>query len=241
MKSRTDENGSKNGLWNELELLEKDVRNKIGAFPVTKVSQAARWIERTDDLQKRYDALQEEANERLREGRLLSNPTASFEEEQPNSTFNGGESRFDVPTVRGGKARGRECRAEYIAQQAKSGKPLTRVRGALYRNSGGIITGIAYAKVRKNEWFLGLPAGEFKEAVLLCEATDGKVQPIHLTESFLEKYGKRLSVSSQYNQAKFNVQRRAGRYNLVVTGIGDVDLTDYATAEPLVCPHTKYV
>lgn len=203
---------------------------------------AARWVERTDDLQKRRDSLGKEACERLREGKALLNSAALVEDQQPEAepSPDHDEVLSGNSFLRGGKARGRECRAAYVAQQAKLAKPLTRVRGALYKNSNGLVVGIAYAKVRKNEWFLGLPAGQFKEAVLLCEANDAKIQPIHLTESFIEKYGKRLSVSSQYNQAKFNVQLRSGRYNLVVNGIGDVDLTDYVAGEPLICPHLVY-
>jgi len=227
--------------WGDLESLEKEVRKEIGVFHVTKVTQAARWLERTDDLQKKHAALQNELGERLREGRSLLKPIVSVNGQKFESALEAKESEFEALGAGGGKARGRECRAAFVAQQARDGKPLTRVRGALYKNRGGATVGIAYAMVRKNEWFLGLPAGEFKEAVLLCEATGGKIQPIHLPETFIEKYGKRLSVSSQYNQAKFSVQFRAGRYNLVVNGIGDVDLTDYVVGQPFVCPRTEYI
>lgn len=128
-----------------------------------------------------------------------------------------------------------------MTQQANNGKPLTRVRGALYRNGSGGIVGIAYAMGSKNTWFLGLPAGEFKEAVLLCEATGNKVQAIHLPQSFIERFGKRLPVSSQFNQAKFNVLHRAGRYYLALKGSGDEDLSDYVVGQPFICPRTEYV
>ena len=49
-----------------------------------------------------------------------------------------------------------------------------------------------------------------------------------------------MSVSRQYNQAKFIVQRRTGRYYLVVNGIGDVDLTENALEAPLVCPQVEF-
>jgi len=234
-------NGSDSENWNDLESLEKKVRKEIGAFHVTKISQAARWLERTDDLQTRHNALQNELSERLREGNLLLDRTATVNEQSPESTTEAGESASEILGARGGKARGRECRAAYVTQQVKNGKPLTRVRGALYRNGNGVIVGIAYAMASKNTWFLGLPAGEFKEAVLLCEATGNKVQAIHLPESFIEKFGKRLPVSVQYNQAKFNVLYRAGRYYLSLKGSGDEDLSDYIVGQPFICPRTEYV
>ena len=241
MKQKLAADGSEVESWNDLELLEKEVRKKIGVLHVAKVSQAARWIERADNLRKRNDALYKALSERLREGRLLLDPTEATNEQRTISTLEAEESEFEAPSVKGGKARGRECRAAFATQQAKNGTPLTRVRGALYKNGGGVSVGIAYAMVRKNEWSLGLPASQFKEAVLLCEAAGGKIQPINLPESFIEKYGKRLSVSSKYNQAKFTVQYRAGRYNLVVPGIGDVDLTDCVAGQPFVCEHTEFV
>jgi hypothetical protein len=238
MNDNKSENGTGANVWSGLGSLEQEIRRGIGAFALNRLSQAARWLERADDLQKRRESLNKEACERLREGKTLLSST-TIEHEQPESEpLPNLEGVYPGnPVLRGGKARGRECRAAYVAQQAKQAKPLARVRGALYRNSHGLVVGIAYAKVRKNEWFLGLPAGQFKEAVLLCEANEAKVQPIRLTESFIEKYGNRLSVSSQYNQAKFNVQLRAGRYYLAVNGIGDVDLTDSVDGGAFVCPH----
>ena len=204
------------------------------------MSQAARWIERTDSLQRKREAVENELHERLREGRMLLNPAAQSDD-LTEPLREADASEHQEASVKGGKARGRECRAAFVAQQSTLGKLLTRVRGQLYKNERGIMVGIAYAMVRKNEWFLGLPAGEFKEAVLLCELTAGKIQAIHLPERFIEQNGKRLSVSSQHNQTKFIVQYRAGRYNLVVKGIGDVDLTEYITGDPFLCPHTDYM
>jgi len=241
MKSKTTSKGCEGEGWSDLELLEKEVRKEIGAFQVTKVSQAARWLERTDDLQKRRATLQSELSDRLREGRLLLNPTATDSHQRLEPTVEGDKPESENLGARGGKARGRECRAAYVTQQGKNGKPLTRVRGALYRNGNGIIVGIAYAMATKNAWFLGLPAGEFREAVLLCEAMENKIQAIHLPESFIEKFGKRLPVSTQYNQAKFNVQYRAGRYYLSLKGSGDEDLSDHVAGQPFICPRTEYI
>jgi hypothetical protein len=240
MHARAIEKGDEPEIWNQLERLEREFRGEIGAFALTKLSQAVRWLERTDDLRKRYAALRTEAHDRLKEGKtiLTASPIADQRSAFPVTKHE--ELRLENSPSRGGKARGRECRAAWLAQKAKDGKPLTRVRGALYRDGNGLVVGIPYAMVRKNEWFLGLPAGQFSEAVLLCESDNDKVQAIHLTQSFIEKYEKRLSVSSQYNQTKFVVQRRAGRYYLVVSGVGDVDLTNYLTGEPMVCPRIAF-
>ncbi len=241
MKSKITSNGSEGESWSHLDSLEKEIRKEIGAFQVSKVSQAARWLERSDDLQKRHGVLRNELSDRLREGRLLLNPIATVSDQRPGLTAEADGSDSANIGAKGGKARGRECRAAYVTQQAENGKPFTRVRGALYRNGNGVIVGIAYAMASKNAWFLGLPAGAFKEAILLCEAMGNKIQPIHLPESFIEKYGRRLPVSTQYNQAKFNVQYRAGRYYLSLKGSGDEDLTDYVAGQPFICPRTEYL
>lgn len=220
--------------WSELESLEKQIRKEIGNFVQKKFSHAARWVERAHDLKSRNAALQIELGERIREAKNLLSDADFAEQQQTAPVINPEPSVFK--SARGGKARGRECRAAYVAHQANQNHPLTRVRGALYRNGEGLVIGIAYAKVRKNEWFLGLPAGQFREAVLLCELNNAKIQPIHLNESFIEKFGKRLSVSSQFNQVKFNVLFRNNRYYLVVSGHGDEDLTNYLAGQPIDCP-----
>lgn len=217
------------------------MRKEIGTYRGTRFSQAARWLERTDDLQRRRDALQHELSERLHNGELLLNSSVATNEGRPEPVPGSEGSESEAAGGKGGKARGRECRAMYVTQQAKDAKPLARVRGALYRNGNGVIVGIAYAMASKNTWFLGLPAGEFKEAVLLCEAAGNKIQAIHLPQSFIEKFGKRLPVSTQFNQAKFNVLHRAGRYYLALKGSGDEDLTDYLAGQPFICPRTEYV
>jgi hypothetical protein len=211
--------------WSELQLLEKKVRQKIGAFALNKdpkLSQATRWVERAENIQKKYEGLLQEVSESLHEGKnlLSSNPIIH----PPSVTSS--QNDFDSETS-GGKARGRQCRLAYVAKQARQGKPLTRVSGALYRNGANLVVGIAYANERENEWFLGLPADQFKEAVLLCETSDRIVQPIYLPENFIKKFERHLSVSRQYSQAKFNVYRQSGRFYLQVKGFEDVELTSY--------------
>lgn len=243
MNTSNSRNGTEPNALSELQKLENEVRQGIGAFALDKkspkLSHAVRWLERTDSLQKRYEGVLTEACELIREGRVLLSANAPVEEERPERPADHEASSQESTSTRGGKARGRECRLAYVEQQAKQGKSLTRVRGALHKNGTGVVVGIAYAKERKNEWFLGLPAGQFQEAILLCETNDGPIQPIYLSKNFIEEYGKRLSVSRQYDQAKFNIQRRAGRYCLVVNG-REVELTGHAIGEPFVCPVFEY-
>jgi hypothetical protein len=223
--------------WSELRRIEDKLREEVHGYPPPKLTEAARWIERTYDLRRRLEIIRREVAEQLQKGTGLltpANPT------QPQELIAGPQaSSGESAAIDGGKARGRECRSAYIAQQTAAGQTLLRVRGALYKNPSGVIVGIAYAKERKNEWFLGLPAGEFQEAVLLCETNDSKVQPILLPKGFVETHQTRLSVSSQYNQTKFKVARRAGRYCLIVGG-QDVDLTDCLAGPPFVCPRHEY-
>ena len=232
----------KTEVFVELEAVEKAVRQVIGTFALPKLSQAYRWLERTDLLQKRSEALRKEAMENLREGKnLLSGDSVEQPQAEPAPQHKEMPSSF--PPARGGKARGRECRAAFLKREAELERPLTRIRGQLHKNAGGSVVGIAYnqGNERKNEWILGLPAGEFKEAVLLCEMNDFKVQPIHLPESFIAEHGQHLYVSRQYNQAKFKIRREANRYFLVTKNSRDVDVTDYAATEQIFCPPTEHV
>lgn len=235
-------NGNNSNGWNELELLEKKMRQKIGAFALhdhERMMQATRWLELAKSINKRYEMILQEVYERLNEGRKLLDSRIEIQQ-SVDAADRDKQLLPEIPTTHGGKARGRQCRAAYVARQAKEKTQLVRVRGALYRNTAGLVVGIAYAKERKNEWFLGLPAGQFQEAVLLCETNNDLIQTIYLTEGFIRKYERHLSVSHQYSQAKFNVQRRIGKFYLLVKDCEDVDLTDYIASEPLVCPPTGH-
>jgi hypothetical protein len=224
-------------VWKKLDAQEKTVRREIGGLPVSKVTQAAGWLQRSEDLHRRYVSLRGELTAQLENGEMLLKPVAEISEQNSDPIADSDEPKAKP---QGGKGRGRECRAAYIAQLAKKGERLTRVRGALYRNVSGATVGIAYAMMGKNSWFLGLPAGEFTEAVLLCELPSNKIQAIHLPSKFIESYGRRLPVSLQYNQAKFNIQFRGGRYFLSLKETDDQDLTAYLSGQPFVCARPNF-
>ena len=195
------------------------------------------------NLEKRYEVLAGEAREVIRRGRELLNPTAQNQAENadefPENELEENSTNEDT----GGKARGRECRGAYVRRESERGKPLKRVRGQqLFRNAAGVVIGIAYGgeKSGKDTWFLGLPANEFKEAVLICECLSGKFRVISLPQTFIERYARHLSVSKKFNQAKFRIDLRHGRYELS-TKVGPVDVTEFIDSEPLVCPRDEFI
>ena len=105
-----------------------------------------------------------------------------------------------------------------------------------------VVIGIAYGaerEKRKNTWFLGLPANAFQAEVLLCETLSGKILVFRLAHSFIQRHGRHLSVSKQFRQAKFRLDRRGASYELS-TSVGPVDVTECLAPEPLVCPEPEY-
>jgi hypothetical protein len=102
--------------------------------------------------------------------------------------------------------------------------------------------GVGYGKEdeKRNHFFIGLPAGQFQEAVLICELLKGVIHAFWLPRDFVEKYAKHLSVSTQYNQVKFVVERHGGRFDLRVPGIDPIDITRFMDAKPLNCPFSSF-
>jgi hypothetical protein len=58
---------------------------------------------------------------------------------------------------------------------------------------------------------------------------------IRLAKDFVERHGKDLSVSRQFRQVKFRIDRRNGTYQLG-TRSGPVNVTAFVDPEPLDCP-----
>jgi len=232
--------------WAELTVVKIDVIRKIQAF--AKESDEERlistndWLRTAVNLEKRYEVLATEAREVIRRGQELLNPTALNHTENTDGFPENELEENAINDDTGGKARGRECRGAYVWRESERGKPLKRVRGQqLFRNAAGVIVGIAYGgekKKRKDTWFLGLPANEFKEAVLICECLSGKFRIIDLPQTFVERHERHFHVSKQFNQAKFKIDLRHGRYELS-TKVGPVDVTDFVDSEPLTCPRSS--
>ena len=234
--------------WSELTVVKTDVIKRIQSL--AKESDERRlistndWLRAAVNLEKRYEALAAEAREVIRLGRELLNPTALNHAENTDEFPENELEENAINDDTGGKARGRECRGVYVRRESERGKPLKRVRGQqLFRNAAGVIVGIAYGgekKKRKDTWFLGLPANEFKEAILICECLSGKFRVISLPQTFIERYARHLSVSKKFNQAKFRIDLRNGRYELS-TKDGPKDVTEFIDSEPLVCPRNEFV
>lgn len=131
------------------------------------------------------------------------------------------------------RAQGARRRSDFVHDCAKRGITLNHVKGSLFKNPKGEQVGIASASERKdNAWFLGLPANEFKHAVLLCENKQDRIFAVCLAKSFLDQYGKNLSESK--NQTKFNVALRHGNYFLSVPSIGPVPIDQYINQPKLI-------
>lgn len=95
----------------------------------------------------------------------------------------------------------------------------------LYRTSSGKKVGIAVATERlPDRWFLGLNAGTFDHAVLLCDR-NGETEEILLPENFFKEYGHSLSQSG--GQFKFNVVRKGGAMYVQVPFTGDVSVSNF--------------
>lgn len=232
--------------WSELTGVKTDVIKKIqihaNESDEGRLISTNDWLRTAVNLEKRHEVLVAEAREVIRHGRELLNPAAL------NHTENAGEvleSELEENTINddtGGKARGRECRGAYVHRESERGKPLKRLRGQqLFRNAAGVVIGIAYGgekKKRKDTWFLGLPANEFKEAVLICECLSRQFRVFNLPGSFVERHERNFHVSKQFNQAKFKIDLRHGRYELS-TKIGPVDVTEFIDSEPLTCPRSS--
>ena len=125
------------------------------------------------------------------------------------------------------RARGEHARADWISTNLASA--LTPLRGALYRKTNDDTLGIAYGeekKGRQGRWFLGLPAGKFDCAVLLCRPLTGNLFWINLPNDFIAKHNPQLS-KSNVGQVKFNVFKHGHDYYLRVPHTGNIPVTDY--------------
>ena len=123
---------------------------------------------------------------------------------------------------------GKEIRESFLNKLFQEGIALQLIRGeTIYRTGSGEKVGIAVATERQpGRWFLGLPAGGFDHAILLCQLESGKVVDICLPKVFFSEYGNRLSESK--GQLKFNVLRKGSIYVVKIPGDDDVNPADFA-------------
>jgi len=240
-------------LWSDLAAVKLELLKRIqvlaqksDAEGLIKVND---WLRNCLSIEKRHCGLLNEASAVVVRGRELASPTVSAGHpgresdcKETDDYLEGKQDPLSGEEIRGGKARGRECRSAFVKREVERGNPLRRVTGQLCRDSSGVLVGIAYGaerQQRKNTWFLGLPAGQFKSVVLLCESLAGKIWVFRLPPDFVGRYGRHLSVSKQFKQAKFRLDMRDGRFELS-TGAGPVDVGEFLDSESLVCPEVEY-
>lgn len=130
------------------------------------------------------------------------------------------------------KERGERVRTKWISMNLYSA--LTPIRGSLYRKTNGDKLGIAYGEEksgREDRWFLGLPAGKFDSAVLLCQPLTRNLFWVTLPKEFIAKHNPHLS-RSRTGQVKFLVFKRAENYYLRVPRTDPIPVTEYVGKIP---------
>lgn len=199
------------------------------------------WLRRAKELETRRHELLRQAERLVAEKRA---PLDSKETREEKLHSGKNEKEVISSNGSGGKERADECRGAYLSRESKRGNILSHIRRSYYKNPSGLSVGITWSKEDKEKscpWFLNLLAGEFDEAVLLCEISKDAVQVIHLPKTFFDRYGKQMSRGKK-GQIKFNVAKRNGRFHLQLPNpVGWIDATDYTEKEPLVCPHVEFV
>lgn len=118
---------------------------------------------------------------------------------------------------------GEKIRNEFLSKREAEGISLQLIKGkTIFRTRSGKRVGLAVATERQsNRWFLGLPAGGFDHAVLLCQRESGEVIDIPLPEKFFEKYGNEMSESK--GQLKFNVVNKGSGLLVQVPGTDGIN------------------
>jgi hypothetical protein len=223
-------------IWAELEKTvertEEAAKTALNGKKHDHLFQIANWLKQAENLIQRREAIDSDAAHMIASVSQILNS----QESQPvdkrqivngNFYLQTNEKKSDA------KARGKAWRQEYLKLRAKSGEHLHRKTETLYQTSAGLVRGIAYgseSEKRPDKWFLGLPHGQFQEAVLICESLNGAAVQIHLPKSFVEKYGKNFS--SAHGQTLFNVIRNAGKIFLNVPNIGTIDLMNFVERGP---------
>jgi hypothetical protein len=122
---------------------------------------------------------------------------------------------------------GGRIREKLLYKIDEVGISLELVRGkTIYRTKSGKRLGIAFATERQpDRWFLGLPAGGFDHAILLCQRENGEFIEVMLPEKFFMKH----TLSESKGQIKFNIVRRGGKVLLLVPGTNGVSDSSFAS------------
>jgi hypothetical protein len=105
---------------------------------------------------------------------------------------------------------------------------LTRQTTSLFKTDRGESVGIAYSSETKpNRWWLGL-TGEavYDILIFICLGEDGKALHFVVPKKFVQEYEKKFS-SDVNGNLKFNIVLRSGRYQLLVPGVGGVQISQF--------------
>lgn len=208
-------------LFDELNAVRAKLRTNAdemsrSAETSTQYVQASQRLVRYDSLiQQLKDLLNEQSHEMVRDTEIKTRPR------QP------GVGRVEAQDTESDKARGERVRTNWVS--AHCGTALSKLKGALYRNSRGEILGIAYAQekaYRTSRWFAGLPSGKFDCVAVLCEPIGADVFAVCLPTSFVQLHLPQLS-RSRIGQVKFNVLRRGNDFFLDIPNVGQVDVTKH--------------
>ena len=123
---------------------------------------------------------------------------------------------------------GKKLRGVFLRKLKGEGVHLELIKGTtIYRTQSGKRVGIASATERQpRRWFLGLPAGGFDHAVLLCQREKGDLVEVLLPEKFFIKYGSSMSQSK--GQVKFNVVQRDNKFLVLVPRTDGINATSFS-------------
>ncbi len=201
----------KTELLEQISMAAKDGKSEIVLIASEKLRKVEALINRYKQLENEIIALQEKGGVQV--------DTETAKENQVRHPI----TPISRPSVKKAREHGKEIREAFLKKLTNGGISLQQVRGeTIYRAKSGEKVGIAVATERQpDRWFLGLPAGGFDNAVLLCQKERGDVIEIRLPKEFFATYGSALSESK--GQIKFNITRKGNEYVVKIPGTDGVN------------------
>jgi hypothetical protein len=127
----------------------------------------------------------------------------------------------------------RQLREEFARKLGEKAGIELHVERAWGRTGGGtwVVLPAATDQSKADTWWLGFDEAELRQrraagAILLCRKPDGSLLHFGLPASLLLELAPQLSVKRGTHHRQFNVVRRAGRFELTMTGGRSLDITD---------------
>jgi hypothetical protein len=200
------------------------IADKARRGDASAIAQLSARLQRIERARDRYDDVVREVEALVAQS---DSHSTEMEREEPRLRVgpNGRDTSGQSPSGQSPRRYAEERRRELIGRLGAEGIELRELRGPIYRTPARTRVGIPFATERQpNRWFLGLPDGQFEQAILLCEPNDGDVLAFSLDEGFCAQYRELLSRDAR-GQLKFNVSRRGqGQFVLNVPHHEPVDL-----------------